>query len=78
MSECVHASTRVQGDGQGVYCYECGANLYKFESRECQYCANFREDLAGATCEAKNQEIFRTMHALYETETGTCFRIEML
>ena len=27
----------------------------------------------GPICEKKNRHVFRTMHALYDIKTGTCF-----
>ena len=73
MNDCEHATTQVRTDRDGLFCGVCNAKVYGFETRECQYCANFRVGGTEANCLKKKQFVFRTMHVLFSVEDGTCF-----
>jgi len=73
MTVCMHLRTHVLPDARGLVCSDCGDLVFDLEKRECGKCANFLNSYSNPHCTKRNESVFRTMHALYNVNNGTCF-----
>jgi hypothetical protein len=73
-SECRHITQEFRGLGEGLWCTDCGAQIYAVERRPCKDCARCSILGLGAICGEHLMRVAPEMRVTYRVDAGSCWK----